>query len=184
MRILAITPESNAFRAIASEIDTVEFVLASSLSLGLSLLNQGSWGMVLLDSAIDPDLTLDLVERLVGASHRVVVVVRDEPMTNTFQALERGATDTLLWPISAAELRDTLARCGSSKAIRARPEGISAKNGAPITNGKGPVALIGESGRMLTAVKTIARVADSTATVLLHGESGTGKELFARLLHE
>jgi DNA-binding NtrC family response regulator len=43
---------------------------------------------------------------------------------------------------------------------------------------------IGESGRMLAAVKTIARVADSTATVLLHGESGTGKELFARLLHE
>jgi DNA-binding NtrC family response regulator len=37
---------------------------------------------------------------------------------------------------------------------------------------------------MLAAVKTIARVADSTATVLLHGESGTGKELFARLLHE
>jgi DNA-binding NtrC family response regulator len=43
---------------------------------------------------------------------------------------------------------------------------------------------IGESGRMLSAVKTIARVADSTATVLLHGESGTGKELFARLLHD
>jgi DNA-binding NtrC family response regulator len=48
----------------------------------------------------------------------------------------------------------------------------------------GLVCPIGESGRMLSAVKTIARVADSTATVLLHGESGTGKELFARLLHE
>jgi DNA-binding NtrC family response regulator len=47
-----------------------------------------------------------------------------------------------------------------------------------------PLIPIGESGRMLTVVKTIARVADSTATVLLHGESGTGKELFARLLHE
>jgi DNA-binding NtrC family response regulator len=47
-----------------------------------------------------------------------------------------------------------------------------------------PLIPIGESGRMLSAVKTIARVADSTATVLLHGESGTGKELFARLLHE
>jgi DNA-binding NtrC family response regulator len=46
------------------------------------------------------------------------------------------------------------------------------------------VSPIGESGRMLAAVKTIARVADSTATVLLHGESGTGKELFARLLHD
>jgi sigma-54 specific flagellar transcriptional regulator A len=53
----------------------------------------------------------------------------------------------------------------------------------PIESGTSLVP-IGESGRMLTAVKTIARVADSTATVLLHGESGTGKELFARLLHE
>jgi DNA-binding NtrC family response regulator len=184
MRVLTITPESDAFRAIASEIDTVEFVLASSLSLGLSLLNQGSWGLVLLDSAIDPDLTLDLVERLVGASHRVVVVVRDEPMTNTFQALERGATDTLLWPISAADLRDTLARVGSSKAFRTRPERTSAKNDASSAHAKGSAALIGESGQMMAAVKTVARVADSTATVLLHGESGTGKELFARLLHE
>ena len=37
---------------------------------------------------------------------------------------------------------------------------------------------------MLAAFKTVARVADSAATVLMQGESGTGKELLARLLHE
>jgi DNA-binding NtrC family response regulator len=139
---------------------------------------------VLLDSAIDPGLTLDLVERLVSASHRVVVLVREEPMAATFNALERGATDALLWPLAVAELRETIARCGPAKAVRAHAERKDAKSEAPATRGKGPVRLIGESARMLSAVKTIARVADSTATVLLHGESGTGKELFARLLHE
>jgi DNA-binding NtrC family response regulator len=61
----------------------------------------------------------------------------------------------------------------------------AAPHNEPYTADAGvPVIPIGESGRMLAAVKTIARVADSTATVLLHGESGTGKELFARMLHE
>ena len=45
-------------------------------------------------------------------------------------------------------------------------------------------ALIGSSPAMLAAFRTVARVAASSATVLLHGESGTGKELVARLVHD
>ena len=44
--------------------------------------------------------------------------------------------------------------------------------------------MLGDSPGMLAAFKTVARVADSAATVLIQGESGTGKELLARLVHE
>src|SRR3954471_17929091 len=106
MKVLAITPESHSFRTVAAEIESVEFVLADTLSMGLTLLAQGNCGLVLLDAAMEPDLTLDLVERLCGASHRVVVIARENPMALTVKALERGATDTLLWPIGVAELRE------------------------------------------------------------------------------
>ena len=36
---------------------------------------------------------------------------------------------------------------------------------------------------MLAALRTVQRVADSSAPVLIHGEPGTGRELVARLLH-
>ncbi|HEY6225087.1 MAG TPA: sigma-54 dependent transcriptional regulator, partial [Gemmatimonadales bacterium] len=47
----------------------------------------------------------------------------------------------------------------------------------------GPLPLVGQSPPMIEVYKIIARVADSTATVLIQGESGTGKELVARAIH-
>jgi DNA-binding NtrC family response regulator len=47
----------------------------------------------------------------------------------------------------------------------------------------GRYALVGQSPAMLEVYKLIARVAPSTATVLIQGESGTGKEVVARAIH-
>jgi len=43
--------------------------------------------------------------------------------------------------------------------------------------------IVGRSPKMLQVYKTVARVAESRSTVLIHGESGTGKELIARAIH-
>src|SRR5260370_171329 len=50
-------------------------------------------------------------------------------------------------------------------------------------HGVGPYALVGQSPAMVEVYKLIARVAGSTATVLIQGESGTGKEVVARAIH-
>src|SRR6266852_4481872 len=47
----------------------------------------------------------------------------------------------------------------------------------------GPYALVGQSAAMLDVYKLLARVAGSSATVLIQGESGTGKEVVARAIH-
>jgi hypothetical protein len=44
--------------------------------------------------------------------------------------------------------------------------------------------LVGESEAMRLLFAQITRVAESTATVLIHGETGTGKELVAKAIHK
>src|SRR4030042_2196854 len=43
--------------------------------------------------------------------------------------------------------------------------------------------VIGRTSQMFDIYKTIAKIADASATVLLYGERGTGKELIARSIH-
>jgi len=44
--------------------------------------------------------------------------------------------------------------------------------------------LVARSAAMRSVAQTVARLAHSNVTVLLHGETGTGKEVLARALHE
>ena len=45
-------------------------------------------------------------------------------------------------------------------------------------------AIIGKSDALLNVLSTIARIADTNASVLITGESGTGKELIAEAVHK
>jgi len=45
------------------------------------------------------------------------------------------------------------------------------------------VAIVGNSPAMQEIYKTVGRVANTDATVLIQGESGTGKELIAKVIH-
>lgn len=47
-----------------------------------------------------------------------------------------------------------------------------------------PDAIVGQSPGMQKVYKTIGRVAQTDATVLIQGESGTGKELVARAVYQ
>ncbi len=60
------------------------------------------------------------------------------------------------------------------------PEGVRIADGEVAPEGSG---LVGSGAAMMEIVRAVARVGDSSATVLLTGESGTGKELVARALH-
>jgi DNA-binding NtrC family response regulator len=93
------------------------------------------------------------------------------------------------------QLGEILARCaapepaatdvqqGGGAGNRGRSAKTSGRRGAKGEE-RGVPDLVAASEGMLAAVKTIVRVAPTTATVLIHGESGTGKELLARLLHQ
>jgi DNA-binding NtrC family response regulator len=88
-----------------------------------------------------------------------------------------GAVDVLTMPFEPADLRRVIDR------LRA----TTTERGIPLPDAQaeavGTYALVGQHPAMHDLYKLIARVAGSTATVLIQGESGTGKEVVARSVH-
>ena len=94
------------------------------------------------------------------------------------EAIQRGAYDYVSKPFNIEELRLTVARALERKRLVAEQKAEPVARARPTcrtSSARAPV--------MLEVYKLVARVAASTATVLVEGESGTGKELVARAIH-
>jgi nitrogen regulation protein NR(I) len=96
------------------------------------------------------------------------------------QAMKRGAYDYVAKPFKNEELKVLIKK--ALEAGRLMKESVSYQaQKAELTEG---VCIIGENPQMLEIYKTIGKIADSNAMVLIRGESGTGKELVARAIYQ
>jgi two-component system response regulator AtoC len=93
------------------------------------------------------------------------------------EAIQRGAYDYVSKPFNIEELRLTVARSLERKRLVAEQKAEPSEKKTNLQD------IVGKSAVMLEVYKLVARVAASTATVLVEGESGTGKELVARAIH-
>lgn len=107
----------------------------------------------------------------------VILMTAYGSLETTMEALRMGAWDYISKPFSPDQIRAMVkkvleVRELQQRRMRGQPE-------APETP-----EFIGSSSTMVDLYKQLARVADSSASVLIEGESGTGKELTARSLHQ
>jgi DNA-binding NtrC family response regulator len=171
MSILAIVRAPEQLQGLQAALAPCR-VVAVGEHEGLSQLC-GTWSAVLLDTELETPV-LPLVERLSEAGTAVALLTRAPTMQLTLQALAAGAADVLALPPNPERVADIAA---ADCARRAAAVPLAR---ASVTE----TQVVGRSTALLDAFRTVARVARSTATVLIRGESGTGKELFARLIHE
>jgi len=110
----------------------------------------------------------------------VILITAFGDVTGAMEAIHRGAYDYVSKPFNVEELRLTVTRALERKRLsdeaQADPAG-AAKERTRVAE------IEGKSPRMLEVYKLVARVAPTSATVLVAGESGTGKELVARAIH-
>jgi two-component system C4-dicarboxylate transport response regulator DctD len=127
-------------------------------------------GLELLRQArdIDPDLP-------------IIIVTGHGDIAMAVQAMRAGAYDFIERPYDAERLREMVTRALHARALvlenRALRAELKAKVGLE-------ARLLGTSPLMDDLRRTIARIADTDANVLIVGETGTGKELVARSLHD
>jgi DNA-binding NtrC family response regulator len=107
----------------------------------------------------------------------VIIITAFGDVTGAMEAIGHGAYDYVSKPFNVEDLRQTVARALERRRLSAEA------GAAPKTSGEQVAEIEGKSSRMLDVYKLVARVAPTTATVLVVGESGTGKELVARAIH-
>jgi two-component system nitrogen regulation response regulator GlnG len=185
VRVLAVGGEAGpgplqSLRQWAAEL-RVELEWAADLPRATRLLAGGQWDLVLavLGERSDEELTW-WVDALRGApgGPRLIALADRPSMGLALRAEKLGVLDVLALPLKREALANALARVRSAVTEVAVPL-------PPVeADAQGHYALVGQSPAMLDVYKLMARVAHSTATVLVQGESGTGKEVVARTIHQ
>jgi len=138
------------------------------------------WDVVLavLGERADDDVTW-WVEALRGAagSPQLLAAAHRPSMGLVLRAEKLGVLDLLPLPARREDFLRALQR------VRSATTEVAVRLPEAESHAVGPYALVGQSPAMLEVYKLTARVAESTATVLVQGESGTGKEVIARAIH-
>jgi len=186
LRILVVAGEGGGASGLLQNLrqwaddGRLELDSAPDLPRAVRQLAAGRWDVIVavLGEHPDDDLTwwLDTL-RGVGGNPRLIAVAQAPSMGLVLRAEKSGVLDVLSLPLRRDELMRALERVRSAATETAVP--LPAVEPQAV----GPYALVGQSPAMLDVYKLLARVAGSTATVLVQGESGTGKEVVARAIH-
>ncbi len=110
----------------------------------------------------------------------VVIITAQNSFENAIEAMKRGAFDYLTKPFDVAQVQALVAKAARQAELRNEVASLRRRVGEGFRSGD---SIVGATPEMVELFKTIGRVAQSQADVLILGESGTGKEVVARAIH-
>jgi DNA-binding NtrC family response regulator len=164
---------------LADECTVVE---APSVDAALMAIASAPPDLVLLDLVMPGRSGFELLSELGRTPDPppVVVLTATRNVATAVEAMKRGAADYVTKPFEVEALRIKVRQLLSRRALEHEVERLRAR----IEESERLGGLLGRSQAMHEVFRTIRRVADSLATVLIRGESGTGKELVAHAIHD
>ena len=139
----------------------------------------GRYDLVVSDVRMERSGGLDVLAAFTAKAPNtpVILITAFGDVTGAMEAIQRGAYDYVSKPFNIEELRLTVARALERRRLVVEQKTVPADGKTQLQD------IVGKSPVMLEVYKLVARVAGSTATVLVEGESGSGKELVARSIH-
>lgn len=114
----------------------------------------------------------------------VVVMTGHGSVENAVRAMQAGAANYIIKPVSRDEILMLLERALHSRALEQEVVTLRAKLAEEQGRQTGFEGIIGATPAMKKVFELVDAVADSPALVLLTGPTGTGKELLAHALHQ
>jgi DNA-binding NtrC family response regulator len=158
-----------------------EVFLARNAEEAFLRLKEHSPEVILLDIIL-PDLDgLKVLEEIKRKDPDgiVIMITATKTVKTAVEAMRLGAYDYVTKPFDIDELRLTVTRALSTRALQKEVKYLRQE----IDRNFGFDNIIGKSKVMKEIYKVVKQIADSKATVLIMGESGTGKELVSRAVH-
>ncbi|MEN9355188.1 MAG: hypothetical protein RL318_2513 [Fibrobacterota bacterium] len=140
------------------------------------MLQVNSYDLVFLDASCLWQDGLDLVTfaRKRQPELDVVVLCAEDSLPAARSAVERGASQYLLKPVTARELMDVARRQSGQILSHRAHRGLETHV---------LEELLGNGPSMQKILRLVNKVAPTTSTVLITGESGSGKEFLANVVH-
>ncbi len=109
----------------------------------------------------------------------VILMTAQGSVDTAVEAMRRGAFDYLVKPSTVPEVRIVLARAFDMRRLSEEVVALRTE----VQDKYRTTNIIGNSSIMQQVYKTVGKVAQTNATVLISGESGSGKELIAKTIH-
>jgi len=183
-RLLLVDDDEQACRMLGEVLERqgYEVVRALSVDQALQSIDAGParFDAILTDLRMPGSSGLDLVREARQRDPQALIFVLTAfgDAAAAGAAIRAGAYDFISKPYDLTALRQAI-----SQALQRRSRNASLPHATEgKTKGGGPV-IVGNSPAIIEVMKTVGRVSQSQATVLITGETGTGKELIARALH-
>lgn len=190
IRILVVDDDEGHGEALADglEIDGYDCRVVASGTAGVAALEEETFDAVLTDLVMHDRSGLEVLReaKTLAPDTPVLLITGHATVETAVDAMREGAEDYLSKPVKLAELRAKLARAVEKSRLRRDNETLRSENvelRRQFDKSFGFEGLRGHSREMTRVFEILARVAPTTATVLVLGESGTGKELIARAIH-
>jgi DNA-binding NtrC family response regulator len=178
LRVLVVDDDKSICRWLNAVLtaEGYECLAARSIEEAEPLLREGPIDLALLDIYIGQANGLEFLEKLktLQPECKCVVMTAHASVETVARSVAGGALEYLSKPLLIDELLALLRKL--TKPLQT-PSHVPKDSFAPES------AIVGRGPKMLEVYRAIARVAPSTASVLISGASGSGKELVARAIH-
>lgn len=173
-------------KQIKWSLDRFESVTADDRESAMTQLRRHAPAVVTMDLGLPPDADsvsegFKLLEQILGVDPdtKVIVLTGQNDQSNALKAVAMGAYDFLAKPFEPEVLILTVERAFRLHHLQAENKRLRAMQMPETLAG-----LLTRDPQMLRICRTIEKVANTNASVMLLGESGTGKEVLARGLHQ
>src|SRR5216683_2319234 len=178
LKVLVVDDDKSICRWLNAVLtaEGYECLAARSVEDAEPLLHEGPIDLALLDIYIGQANGLEFLKKLraLQPECKCVVMTAHASVETVARSVAGGALEYLSKPLLIDEL---LALLRKLTGPRQTPSPAQKDSTAPES------AIIGRSSKMLEVYRAVARVAPSTASVLITGASGSGKELVAQAIH-
>lgn len=183
MHALVVDDEKNIRNALAMCLEGIgcRVVAVGSSQAAIAAVGREHFDFAFLDLRLDKESGLDLIPELLGVSPNldIIIITAYATFDTAVEAVRRGARDYLPKPFSPAQVRHIVEQAVQRRALTFRVADLEAR----LASEAPEVDFSSDSPAVRSIVESLARAANSDATVLFRGESGTGKGIFAHALH-
>lgn len=154
---------------------------AASGEAGIEIVKQNPLDLVVLDMRLPGINGIETFKRIKNIDSKLPVIIVTAFGTTdiAIEATKMGAYDYVLKPFDVPEMLNLITQAIEAGYFMRSPVKVDAS-----PNNQSGDAIIGQNKLMQDVYKSIGRVSQNDATVLIQGESGTGKELVARAIYQ